>query len=198
MKTNSIAVECVLELVEEWEDSSVYDSILAFASELLDVSEDRLLEMLQEEKSSLDEKIAIANKQKGEISFAGYPSLEKIKSDYKELMEMIKGVRTVEAAKAFSENSSIEVEINGVSIDRFLLDGGTDQNIEWIRYEEFGCLSYVYDRFDGKPMFDVSVDDDFYEFITDIRIDDLTEENYKKWVNEDRKSSITKDDELEM
>lgn len=125
------------------------------------------------EKLSLDEKISIANNQKSEICFAGYPSLEKIKSDYNELMDKIKDVRTVDDAKRFSDENSIVVEINGVSIDDFLRDGGTDKDIDWIRYEEFGCLSYVYDRFDGRPMFDVSVDDDFYEFITDIRIDEI-------------------------
>ena len=50
MKVNSIDVERVLELVKEWEDSSTYESILAFASELLDISEDRLLELLDDDK----------------------------------------------------------------------------------------------------------------------------------------------------
>lgn len=141
-------------------------------------------------EASLEDKIAEANVQKEASFFEGYPSLAKIKADYTELMEQIKDVRTVATAKDYAVKYPVMVEINGVSIDEFVRDGGTDRDIEWIRYETYGCLSYVYDRFDGKPMFDVAVNDGGYEFITDICIDDLTEENYRNWVKEDKERTL--------
>ena len=91
-----------------------------------------------------------------------FPTIEEIKRDYNELMEIIKGVRTIEQAKEMERKGFI-VEINGVSIEEYINgeginEGKTDDNIEWIRYENYGCLSYIYDRFDGKPMFDVFCD----------------------------------------
>ena len=124
----------------------------------------------------------------------GFPTMEKIKRDYVELMGNIKGVRTIEQAKEMEDKGFI-VEINGLSIDEYvngmkLYDGtrtdykGTDEGIEWIRYESYGCLSYIYDRFDGKPMFDVYCNYLEDEFIRDITIDDLTEELYEKAIEE--------------
>lgn len=113
-----------------------------------------------------------------------FPTIEEIKRDYNELMEIIKDVRTIEQAKEM-ESKGFIVEINGVSIEEYINgdsinEGKTDDNIEWIRYESYGCLSYIYDRFDGKPMFDVFCDYSYSEFITDITIDELTEELYEK------------------
>lgn len=113
-----------------------------------------------------------------------FPTMEEIKRDYDELMEIIKGVKTIKQAKEM-ESKGFVVEINGVSIEEYINgegynEGKTDENIEWIRYESYGCLSYIYDRFDGKPMFDVFCDYSYGEFITDITIDKLTEELYEK------------------
>ncbi len=114
-----------------------------------------------------------------------FPTMEEIKRDYNELMEIIKDVRTIEQAREI-ENRGFIVEINGVTIDEYVNDGGflndgkTDDNIEWIRYENYGCLSYIYDRFDGKPMFDVFSVYCYDEFIRDITIDELTEDLYEK------------------
>lgn len=121
----------------------------------------------------------------------GFPTLREIKKDYDELMKIIKNVRTVEQAKVLEKERKLIIEINGLSLDEFengirLLRNkkdehrGIDGEIEWIRYEGFGCLSYIYDRFDNKPMFDVWSDYCCYDFITDITIDDLTEEFYEK------------------
>lgn len=117
-------------------------------------------------------------------SYDEFPTMEEIKRDYNELMEIIKGVKTIEQAKEM-ENKGFVVEINGVSIEEYINgegynEGKTDENIEWIRYESYGCLSYIYDRFDGKPMFDVFCDYSYDEFIRDISIDKLTEELYEK------------------
>lgn len=114
--------------------------------------------------------------------YGAYPTIEEINRDYNELMEIIKNVRTVEQAREMEKKGFI-VEINGVTIDEYINgegynEGKTDENIEWIRYEVYGCLSYIYDRFDGKPMFDVWSNEFYGEFITDITIDDLTEDSY--------------------
>lgn len=134
---------------------------------------------------SLEDKINEAQEQKEASVFDGYPTLAQIREDYANLMELIKDIRTVEAAREYDKEHPSIVEINGVCVDEFVKNGGTDKDIEWIRYEAFGCLSYVYDRFDGKPLFDVWSDGSYDEFIRDIQIDDLTEENYTKWVKED-------------
>ena len=119
-----------------------------------------------------------------EYEYGDFPTIEEIKRDYSELMEIIKDVRTIEQAKEM-ENKGFIVEINGVTINEYLNgeginDGKTNYNIEWIRYEAFGCLSYIYDRFDGNPMFDVWSNYCYDEFIRDITIDKLTEELYNK------------------
>jgi hypothetical protein len=117
-------------------------------------------------------------------TYGDFPTIEEIKRDYNELMEIIKDVKTINQAREI-ENKGFTIEINGVSIDEYLNgegynEGKTDDNIEWIRYENYGCLSYIYDRFDGKPMFDVWCNYAYSEFITDITIDELTEELYEK------------------
>lgn len=116
--------------------------------------------------------------------YGDFPTIEEIKKDYNELMEIIKDVRTIEQAREI-ENKGFIIEINGVTIDEYINgegynEGKTDENIEWIRYEVYGCLSYIYDRFDGKPMFDVFSMYCYDEFIRDITIDELTEELYEK------------------
>ena len=117
-------------------------------------------------------------------TYGDFPTMEEIKRDYNELIEIIKDVKTINQAREMEKKGFI-VEINGVSIDEYINgegcnEGKTDDNIEWIRYEVYGCLSYIYDRFDGKPMFDIWSEYCQYEFITDITIDRLTEEFYEK------------------
>lgn len=126
--------------------------------------------------------------------YDNFPTMEEIKRDYNELMNMIKGVRTIEQAKEM-ENKGFIVEINGLPIEEFVNEMEScygesineyeiNNMIEWIRYEAYGCLSYIYDRFDGKPMFDVWSEYCYDEFIRDITIDDLTEELYNNAIEE--------------
>ena len=110
--------------------------------------------------------------------YSDFPTMEEIKRDYNELIEIIKDIRTIEQAKVLDEQKKFTIEINGMFINEFLKANGTNKDIEWIRYEVYGCLSYIYDRFDGKPMFDVWSNYCWDEFIHDITIDDLTEELY--------------------
>lgn len=116
--------------------------------------------------------------------YGDFPTLKEIKQDYKKLLKIIKNVRTIEQAKVL-ENQGFTVEINGMSIDEFTTPGSdgyicTNNDIEWIRYEVFGCLTYIYDRFDGKPWFDVWCNYSLEEFITDITIDKLTPKLYEE------------------
>lgn len=116
-------------------------------------------------------------------TYGDFPTMEEIKRDYNELMEIIKDVKTIEQAKVLEKDFTIE--INGMSIEEFLMPDSngyvcTDKDIEWIRYEVYGCLSYIYQRLDGKIWFDVWSNYCYYEFITDITIDVLTEELYEK------------------
>jgi hypothetical protein len=126
-----------------------------------------------------------------EYNYGDFPTIEEIKRDYNELMEIIRSIRTIEQAKTLEKEKNLIIEINGLPIDEYvngmkMFDGtrndikGTNEEIEWIRYENYGCLSYIYDRFDGKPMFDVWSEYCYDEFIRDITIDKLTEELYKK------------------
>lgn len=118
-------------------------------------------------------------------TYGDFPTIEEIKRDYNELMEIIKDVKTIEQAKQLEKDFTI-IEINGMSIGEFLTPDNngyvcTDKDIEWIRYEVYGCLSYIYQRFDnGKIWFDVWSDFLYDEFIRDITIDKLTEDLYNK------------------
>lgn len=121
-----------------------------------------------------------------------FPSYEEIKRDHNELLEIIKDVKTIEQAKEIAEKHGLIVEINGLPIDEFenglkTIHGrtdlhGTDTDIEWIRYEYYGCLSYVYDRSDGKPVFDIYCKDGSM-FVDSCRMEDLTEEKYEEIVD---------------
>lgn len=114
-----------------------------------------------------------------------FPSFEEIKKDYHDLINIIKDIRTIEQIKRVEKEYNFTIEINGMTISEFLkpdINGYvcTDNDIEWVRYESYGCLSYIYDRFDGKPMFDVYSNYCDGEFITDITIDELTKDLYEK------------------
>ena len=107
-----------------------------------------------------------------------YPKLEEVKKDYFELISIAKNITTI--AEIEKLPNFIEVEVNGVSLQEFK-QKYSDKDIEWIRYESYGSLSYVYIRInngvaDKYIQFDVWsnwLDDDF---ITDTCIEDLEKE----------------------
>ena len=144
---------------------------------------------------SLDTQIAKSKNPKNSIIFTrkGFPRFEQIQKDYSEFVDLSKNIRTVEAVKELCKKYPVEIEINGVSVAEFEKNGGKDSDIEWIRYNAYGCLSYIYDRFDGNPMFDVWCHAGLCEFIHDIHIEDLTEENYSKWVAEGKERFVSFD-----
>jgi hypothetical protein len=112
--------------------------------------------------------------------YGDFPTLEQIRKDYNDFKDTFKDIRTVEQIVDLVAETFMIVEINGMTVKEFLEDGGTNDKIEWIRYEQYGCLTYIYDRFDGNPMFDVFSSACCAEFIQDITIDKLTEEFYNK------------------
>ena len=118
------------------------------------------------------------------INYGNFPTLEEIKRDYNELIEIIKDIKTIEQIKALDKTKQFTIEINGMFVDEFIGHNLTNENIEWIRYESYGCLSYIYNRLDGAYMFDVWSNYCDDEFIRDITIDKLTEDFYENTMNE--------------
>ena len=107
------------------------------------------------------------------------PSLEEIRADYKAFRELTKDVRTLENIKKLRHQ--FVIEINGVSISEF---EEMPTEIEWVRYDGYGCLEDIYDYFDGKPKVQINCkehDELRYLVIGAITEDDVTEENYKRW-----------------
>lgn len=107
------------------------------------------------------------------------PSLDQIMTDYKAFRELTKDVRTLENIKKLRHQ--FVIEINGVSISEF---EEMPTEIEWVRYDGYGCLEDIYDYFDGKPKFQINCkehDELRYLVIGAITEDDVTEENYKRW-----------------
>lgn len=107
------------------------------------------------------------------------PSLGEIRADYKAFRELTKYVRTLEDIKKLRHQ--FVIEINGVSISEF---EEMPTEIEWVRYDGYGCLEDIYDYLDGKPKFLINCkecDELRYLVIGTITEKDITEENYKKW-----------------
>ena len=115
----------------------------------------------------------------------GFPTMEEIKRDYNELMELIKNIETIEQLKELDK--FLDITINDDSIEKFSKYYSFN-DIEFIRYEWYGCLSYIYQRANGEIWFDVWSDYCGYEFIQDITIDKLTEELYEKSIEKAKMS----------
>lgn len=112
-------------------------------------------------------------------TYGDFPDLKDIEADYNELMDIVKDVKTIEQAKELEEKGFI-VEINGVSIKEYVEDGGflnegkTNENIEWIRYERYGCLDCIYVYTDGSStMFSVWSEAYEIDFIDSATIKDV-------------------------
>lgn len=105
--------------------------------------------------------------------------MEEIRADYKAFRELTKDVRTLEDIKKLRHQFAIE--INGVSISEF---EETPAEIEWVRYDGYGCPEDIYDYLDGNPKFQINCkehDELRYLVIGTITEDDVTQENYKRW-----------------
>lgn len=115
--------------------------------------------------------------------YGEFPTLEEIVRDFSELYQIINNISRIEQLEKLINDFTIE--INGMDIDDYLLYGN-NEGIEWIRYENYGCLDYIYVRYheDGSKTisFDVwsnLLDDDF---ITNSSIDNVYS-NYDRYVD---------------
>ena len=114
------------------------------------------------------------------------PTLETIKNTYNELVEIMKDVKTIDQCKEIEQKYRLTIEINGDFIENYVKNGGTNEDIEWIRVEHYKCIDYIYFFNNGPIYFDVWTDDFDTEFICDTTIDKL-DEAYEigiKWVKE--------------
>lgn len=124
--------------------------------------------------------------------YGDFPTLKEIKNDYYELMKIIEGINTIEQLKELDKKNILTFEINSMSLEEFLEPDSkgnipTDNDIEYIRYDSFGCLDFIYIYPNNKiypndkckPMFDVWCNYTDDSFISDITIDDLTNALYK-------------------
>lgn len=112
----------------------------------------------------------------------GTPTLNEIKSAYKEIVKIMKNVKTIDECRKVQEKHNLTIEINGEFIDDYVEIGGTDEDIEWIRIEAYECLSYIYFFTSGGIFFDVWSDEIDNEFITDTTIKKLDSE-YNAGIN---------------
>lgn len=110
------------------------------------------------------------------------PTLDEIKITYKEIVKIMKNVKTIEQCRKVADKHNLTIEINGELIDDYVEFGGTDEDIEWIRVEGYKCLSYIYFHLTGGIFFDVWADEIDDEFITDTTIDRLSRD-YNAGIN---------------
>lgn len=121
--------------------------------------------------------IEIPKGQELEGADGGFPTLEEIRRDYRELMGIIGDVRTVAQAWEVAEKYGLQVRIKGAGAD-----------IESLHIRAYGCLRSIYHALDGgAPEFDVWSNGWNCIILPDITEDDLTEENYRDWIEMDFK-----------
>lgn len=117
--------------------------------------------------------------------YGDYPTLEEIKRDYNELIDIIGNVTTMEQALKLTDK--FRIEINGLWIKDYIEDLNTNEDIEWIRYESYGCLYYIYVTFKHGIIsdihFDVWCNKHDVEFIDFITIDELDKETYDRCID---------------
>lgn len=102
------------------------------------------------------------------------PSMEQIKTLYKEIIPLMKELKTKADVIEFGKKHKVTMEINYDLADNF----DESQPIEVIRCESWGDLDYIYVYPNGStPHFDVWCDFMEYDFIDGITIEDL-EKNY--------------------
>ena len=128
-----------------------------------------------------------------EIKKKYFPTYEEVIKDYNDFVKKINGITTIEQAKDFQEKYNICIEVNGELINDFILSGGTNKLIEWIRYEQYKSLSYIYAFITNGSIdhiiFDVETKDidDTLTIVDGTTIDSLEktyyEENVQNMIN---------------
>lgn len=116
-----------------------------------------------------------------------YPTIEQIKADYQRFISRAGHIVTIEEALPLYKEFEV-IEANGDDINKYIADGGTNEGLEWLRYDRCGCLDYIYVMIsDGKInsiYFDVWCDEHMIDFIDSTSIEALTEEKYNNAIAE--------------
>ena len=117
------------------------------------------------------------------VTTRDYPTLEQIKADYQKFIDRAGNITTIEDALPLYKEFEV-IEANGDDINRYISEGGTNDGLEWLRYDRCGCLDYIYVFIkNGKVdyvSFDGWCDEGMVDFIDSITIDKLTEEVYSE------------------
>ncbi len=115
----------------------------------------------------------------------GYPTLERIKEDYQKFIDRAGKITTVEKALPLYKEFDV-IEANGDDINKYIAEGGTNESLEWLRYERCGCLDYIYVSINNGKIksiyFDVWCDKYMVDFIDSVSIEDITEEKYNSCI----------------
>lgn len=116
-------------------------------------------------------------------------TLDKIKKDYKKLMDIIGDITTINQLKNL-DNKDIfgYIKVNGVSFyDKNAMKDINPTFIKTILYGQYGCLGaiFVYVGENGKihdVCFDVWEDDEDFILAEQITIEDVTEFDFDCWM----------------
>lgn len=117
-----------------------------------------------------------------------YPYLDNIVDDYNKLMKIVKDVKSLKDIENLVANKSFsisEIEINGMSVGFYKerLEQGFASDIEWICYESFGCLDYIYVFTEESrlPVFDVALETEghIFENMTIVDIHNMESEYWE-------------------
>ena len=121
--------------------------------------------------------------------YGDYPTLSEIVRDYQEIVEFAQYANTLEELHRIQEKHpdlTIGINDGDMFLDEFEYCGGTNADIECVRYEVYGCLQYIYFWFeDGKPTgtitFDVWSELWHNVFVEDVSIENI-QENYEQYI----------------
>lgn len=89
--------------------------------------------------------------------YDGFLSYKELLTTFNALLSEVKNITTIKQAEQWEKHHS-PVEINGDPISLYISNGGTDKDIEWIRYEEYGELSYIYFYIEDGKINSISFD----------------------------------------
>lgn len=151
--------------------------------DLDECTQEHIAEMIKE--GYLGGEIVIEDDDDVDDGVGKYPYLDNIADDYNKLMNLVKDVKSLKDIEELVANKSFsisEIEINGMSVGFYKerLEQGFASDIEWIRYESFGCLDYIYVFTDRSrlPVFDVALETEghIFENMTIADIDDMESE----------------------
>lgn len=133
-----------------------------------------------------------------------YPTYKEVLKAYNELVHMVRDITTVGQAEKWGKDNKCEVEINGVSVEEYILNDGISEGIEWIRYDHYKNLCYIYCYVKNGVVesvaFDVSDNEGYGDFILDKfsltqkEYYEILEEYNSKW--DDNCESIGEDTEM--